>query len=113
MPSSPIAKRLDSYPARYQWKEKIILSDDKTHHYYSVDYTELGGANKGDWIAELICCPLDESPAILDNWYQVEDLVQEHTEVLNTIEMLFDISFHESVWKEITPEQIAKDNPII
>ena len=120
MPSSPIIKRLDSYPERWRWKEKIILSDSKTHHYYSVHYIELDylslpvcGASKGDWMAELICCPLDESPAKLDNWYQVEDLVKEHTEVLDTIEMLFDISFHESIWKEISPEQTLKDNPLI
>ena len=78
---------------RWKWKQKIILSDNRTHHYYSVHYTELGGSNKGDWIAELICCPLDESPAILDNWYQAEELVKEHRSILDTIEMVFDISF--------------------
>lgn len=115
MPSSPIIKRLDSYPERWRWKEKIILSDSRTHHYYSVHYTEILETTELThcWTAELICCPLDESPAKLDNWYQVEDLVQEHTKILDTIEMLFDISFHESIWKEISPEQTLKDNPLI
>ena len=101
MPASPISKKLESYPARWKWKQKIILSDDKTHHYYSVDYQMIkkGQNSTGGicWRAHLICCPLNESPAILDNWYQVEELVKEHRSILNTIEMVFDISFEEKI----------------
>jgi hypothetical protein len=93
MPASPISKKLESYPARWKWKQKIILSDDKTHHYYSVDYQMI----KKGWRAHLICCPLEDSPAILDNWYQVEELVKEHRSILDTIEMVFDISFEEKI----------------
>ena len=56
---------------------------------------------------------MDDNPAIEDNWYHVEDLDKDHTNILDTIKAVFGISFHESVWKEISPAQTLKDNPIV
>ena len=111
MPASPIGVKLD-YPNRWKWKQKIIIPDDETSHYYSIWYEErsVRGAfltesdsKKTDWYAWLMCCEYGNFPYMPDAWYQVEELMSEHRELLNTIEMVFDISFHESIWTQISP----------
>ena len=43
-------------------------------------------------------CPFDENG--VDNWGHVEELTIESIGVLNTIEMVFDISFHEHISRD-------------
>ena len=92
MPASPITLKLDGYPSRWKWKQQIILADEPTGHFYRIWYYELGGASKGDWMAELHCCNLADNPSVEEHWYQVEELCLEHSNILNTIKMLFDVT---------------------
>ena len=100
MPASPIGVKLKDYPSRWKWKQKIMIPDDKTAHYYGILYEERGGAEKNDWYAWLMCCEYGNFPYMSDAWYQVEELTIESIGVLNTIEMVFDISFHEHISRD-------------
>jgi len=131
MPSSPVKKRVQVSNAKYDiyngfenWKQfqKIIIPDQATDHYYSIWFDNTEDYDAGDgWVgvdarygdASLMCCQMDDNPATEDNWYHVEDLDKDHTNILDTIKAVFGISFHESVWKEISPAQTLKDNPIV
>tara|TARA_R100000742_G_C4261082_1_gene78863 strand:+ start:359 stop:682 length:324 start_codon:yes stop_codon:yes gene_type:complete len=98
MPASPITVKLDGYPSRWIWKQQIILADKPTGHFYRIHYHELDyyldGKNyeKGKWRAELHCCNLADNPSVEEHWYQVEELCLEHSNILNTIKMLFDVT---------------------
>jgi len=97
MPASPITVKLDGYPSRWKWKQQIILADEPTGHFYRIYYFQsikasLSEISKGDWMAELHCCNMADNPSVEDNWYQVEELCKDHSNILNTIEMLFDIT---------------------
>ena len=97
MPASPITVKLDGYPSRWKWKQQIILADKPTGHFYRIWYYKLVKAplneiNKGDWMAELHCCNMADNPSVEDNWYQVEELCAEHKKILDTIDVLFDIT---------------------
>ena len=99
MPASPISKKLTDYEFPKDWKSlnKVIIPDSKTAHYYGI------WLDKGiDSYADLMCCHIEEDPSINDNWYHVEDLEKEHTSVLDTIRDITGISFHESIWVEMT-----------
>ena len=137
MPSSPIGKKASESIKMYEHLNKVIIPDRATDHYYSIWYsnpteikrkgnrmgkytskTILGvetviGTKRVLFDADLMCCQMDDNPTEEHNWYHVEDLEKDHYNVLDTIKAVFGISFHDSIWKEISPEQIAKDNPII
>jgi len=90
MPASPITVKLDGYPSRWKWKQQIILADEPTGHFYRIYYYELG--NISNWMAELHCCNMADNPSVEENWYQVEELYAEHKKILDTIDVLFDIT---------------------
>jgi len=115
MPSTPIGKRVRESIDIYEHLNKVIIPDRATDHYYSVWYSNMEekGTDFRMFDADLMCCQMDDNPTEEHNWYHVEDLEKDHYNVLDTIEAVFGISFHESVWKEISPKQILKDNPII
>ena len=58
-------------------------------------------------------CPIDDDPSKNDSWGHVEDLDDSCRNVLTAIESVYCVSFFESIWKDITPEQMLKDNPIV
>ena len=102
MPASPIGVKLKEYPSRWKWKQKVIIPDENTGTFFKIWYEEKGGAEKNDWYAWLMWCPFDENG--VDNWGHVEELTMELTDVLNTIEMVFDISFHEHISRDAINE---------
>lgn len=106
MPASPIGVKLQDYPQRWRWKQKVIIPDENTSTFFKIWYEEKGGAEKNDWYAWLMWCPSDErlDEHGEDNWHHVEELTRESIDVLNTIEMVFNISFHDKVMEELPSE---------
>ena len=121
MPSSPIAKKV-YLPDNWVHLQKTMIPDQATASYWSVWYDHKGEENIGDeWVARyvdvgtawLMWCPFGDDPSLNDNWGHVEDLDGDCKNALTTIESVYGVSFHESVWKEISPAQTLKDNPIV
>ena len=104
MPASPIGVKLKEYPSRWRWKQKIIILDENTGTRFKVWYEEKGGSEKNDWYAWLMWCPCNVREWNEDNWGHVEEMTRELTDVLNTIEMVFDISFHDRIIEELPSE---------
>ena len=111
MPSSPIAKKLDVLPDNWVQLQKTMIPDQATAHYWRVWYDPPTNMKNGT--AWLMCCPLDDDPSKNDSWGHVEDLDDSCRNVLTAIESVYCVSFFESIWKDITPEQMLKDNPIV
>ena len=124
MPSSPIAKKVDVLPDNWVQLQKTMIPDSTTHCYWSVWY-DLEDTYKVNSIipgkynevsrgtAWLMWCPIDDDPSKNDSWGHVEDLDDSCRNVLTAIESVYCVSFFESIWKDITPEQMLKDNPIV
>ena len=105
MPASPIGVKLRDYPRRWKWKQKVIIPDENTGTFFKIWYEEKGGAEKNDWYAWLMWCPFDEHG--VDNWGHVEELTIESAGALNTIEMVFNISFHRFIIKKLPSGPVA------
>ena len=114
MPSSPIMKDI-TIPDNWVHLQKTMIPDSNTGTYWSVWYMpdEELFAKKDNGTAWLMWCPFGDDPSLNDNWGHVEDLDGDCKNALTTIESVFGVSFHESVWKEISPAQTLKDNPIV
>jgi len=114
MPSSPIAKKV-TLPDNWVQLQKTMIPDDNTGCYWSVWYMpdEELFAKKDNGTAWLMWCAIGEDPSINDSWCHAEDIDDSCRNVLTAIESVYGVSFHESIWKEITPEQTLKDNPLV
>ena len=104
MPSSPIEKKLNKFPVNSESLNKVIIPDSKTAHYYSVWFFETVSGNKENNYASLMCCYIDDNPSINDSWYHVEDMEEVHRPILDTIQDIFGVSFHESIWEKFPSE---------
>ena len=115
MPSSPISKLVDESSDIYPHLEKVIIPDQSTGCYWSVWYNleKVYDYDAHKVTAHLMWCPIGDDPSINDSWSHAEEINGDCKNVLDTIEAVYGISFHESIWKEISPEQTLKDNPII
>ena len=115
MPASPIAKKNIEIPDNWVHLQKTMIPDQATASYWSVwfDAYEYDWNSSGEGKAWLMWCPFGDDPSLNDNWGHVEDLDGDCKNALTTIESVFGVSFHESVWKEISPAQTLKDNPIV
>ena len=125
MPASPISKEI-TLPNNWVQLQKVIISDQATACYWSVWYDESkftkkwnvfskrhGMPNHAQGTAWLMWCAFGDDPSVNDNWGHAEELSGDCKNVLTTIESVHGVSFHESIWKEISPAQTLKDNPII
>ena len=128
MPSSPIMKDI-TLPDKWVHLQKTIIPDQATASYWSVWFDAEAISNEPvvrEWSAEERCrgrrnngtawlmwCPFGDDPSLNDNWGHVEDLDGDCKNALTAIESVYGVSFHESVWKEISPAQTLKDNPIV
>ena len=116
MPASPIMKEI-TLPDNWVQLQKTMIPDSETSCYWSVWYDVDGVVGQkgivGTGTAWLMWCPFGDDPSVNDNWGHVEDLDGDCKNVLTAIESVFGVSFHESVWKEISPAQTLKDNPIV
>ena len=122
MPSSPITSKLERYDwDNWSEFENIVIPDENTDHFYKVhfyhkdigeyihsrdyqdprhnkDFVVVGTADMGrrmitDITASLLACPLTDDPTDWDNWYCVEELSDDHWELLDIIQAVFNISF--------------------
>ena len=113
MPASPISKEI-TLPDNWVQLQKTMIPDQATACYWSVWYD----VGSGGWIetkgtAWLMWCPFGDDPTVNDSWGHVEDLDEDCKNVLTAIESVYGVSFHESIWVEITPEQVVRDNPLV
>ena len=109
MPSSPIMKEIE-LPDNWVHLQKTMIPDTETSSYWSVWYDPLSERKGKAW---LMWCPIDDDPSVNDHWGHAEEIDDSCRNVLTAIESVYCVSFHESIWKEITPEQTVKDNPLV
>ena len=118
MPSSPIAKKLDVLPDNWVHLQKTMIPDSTTSSYWSVWYdccdltdTEEAWLNckihKKKNTAWLMWCPFGDDPSVNDSWGHVEELDDSCRNVLNAIESVYCVSFHESIWVEMEATEIT------
>ena len=110
MPSSPIAKKV-TLPDNWVQLQKTMIPDDNTGCYWSVWYD--AGLQEWNGTAWLMCCAIGDDPSENDCWGHAEEIDDSCRNVLTAIEAVHGVSFHDSIWKEISPEQTLKDNPIV
>ena len=110
MPASPIIKKV-KLPSNWTQLEKMLTPDQTTGCYWSVWFDAMLDVDDGK--AWLMYCPIGDDPSVNDSWCHAEEINEDCKDVLDTIEAVYGISFHESIWKEISPEQALKDNPIV
>ena len=119
MTSSPIAKKV-TLPDNWVHLQKTMIPDQATACYWSVWYDIKDKDTFGN-PDELLCngtawlmwCPIGDDPSLNDSWAHAEDLDGDCKNALTAIESVYGVSFHESIWVDITPEQMLKDNPIV
>ena len=123
MPASPITKEI-TLPDNWVQLQKTMIPDSTTHCYWSVWY-DLEDTYKvnsiipgkyndvSDGTAWLMWCAIGDDPSINDSWCHAEEIDDSCRNVLNAVESVYCVSFFESIWKDITPEQMLKDNPIV
>ena len=115
MPASPISKEI-TLPDNWVQLQKAMIPDQTTYSYWSVWYDNTGVSpdrDEEEGTAWLMWCPFGDDPSLNDNWGHVEDLDGDCKNALTAIESVYGVSFHESIWKEISPAQTLKDNPIV
>ena len=113
MPASPISKEIE-LPDHWVHLQKTMIPDESTGCYWSVWYDiegRLPRQSKG--MAWLMWCAIGEDPSVNDSWCHAEEINGDCRNVLNVIESVYGVSFHESIWVDITPEQVVKDNPLV
>ena len=102
MPASPIVKKLelDEFPPNWKELNKIIIPDQATACYWGVWY---GRDKHIDLNAWLMWCPIDDDPSVNDSWGHAEEINGDCEDVLDTIESVFGVSFHDSIYRPIIP----------
>ena len=116
MPASPIARKNIELPDNWVQLQKTMIPDQATGCYWSVWYdppTNMirGGRkvlNEGwlDGTAWLMWCPFGEDPSINDSWGHAEEIDDSCRNVLTTIESVYGVSFHDSIWVEMGTEEV-------
>ena len=109
MPASPITKEITGNDFQKDWSslEKVIIPDQATYCYWGVWFNETGSN------ASLMWCPIDDDPSVNDHWRHAEEIDDSCRNALTAIKSVYGVSFHESIWVDITPEQVVKDNPLV
>ena len=114
MPASPIEKDI-TLPDNWVQLQKTMIPDSNTACYWSVwynlDHTYKRNSiipGKYDDVSEgtawLMWCPIDDDPSVNDSWGHAEEIDDSCRNVLTTIESVYGVSFHESIWVELTSE---------
>ena len=103
MPASPISKEI-TLPDNWVHLQKTMIPDSNTCCYFSVWYNieEMPYESKGT--AWLMWCPFGDDPSVNDSWGHVEEIDDSCRNVLTAIESVYGVSFHESIWVELTSE---------
>ena len=105
MPASPITKEV-ALPNNWVQLQKVIIPDSNTSSYWSVWFDgETYGNRYGEEFtrgtAWLMCCPFGDDPSVNDSWGHAEEIDDSCRNVLTTIEAVYGVSFHESIWVEM------------
>jgi len=118
--NSSIIMKDVTLPDNWVHLQKTMTPCSLTDHYYSVWYDPPVKDINGDpWFdgrkgtAWLMCCSFEDDPSVNDAWRHVEDLHEEHKQVLNVIESVYKVSFHESIWQPMTATEVVKNNPLV
>jgi len=98
MPASPITKKV-TLPDNWVHLQKTMIPDQATASYWSVWFDQY----LNDDIAWLMWCPFGDDPSVNDNWGHAEDLDGDCKNVLTAIEAVYGVSFHDSIWTQISP----------
>ena len=102
MPSSPIMKRI-KLPDNWSQLQKTMIPDQDTGCYWGVWYDPPTNMKNGT--AWLMWCPIDDDPSINDNWGHAEEINGDCRNVLNVIEAVYGVSFHDSIWVEMGTDE--------
>ena len=98
MPASPIMKKV-TLPNNWVQLQKMFTPDQATACYWSVWFD--AGLQEWNGTAWLMWCPIDDDPSINDNWGHAEEINGDCRNVLNVIEAVYGVSFHDSIWVEM------------
>ena len=103
MPASPIVKKVEESSDIYPHLEKVIIPDQATGCYWSVWYNlkEVIDHDCHKVNASLMWCAIGDDPTENDNWCHAEEINGDCKNVLDTIEVVYGISFHDSIWVEL------------
>ena len=111
MPASPIVKKI-TLPDHWVHLQKTMIPDQATGCYWSVWYDPPTKTDDGTWMkvvdkatAWLMWCPFGDDPSINDSWSHAEEINEECRNVLTAIEAVYGVSFHESIWVELSPSE--------
>ena len=117
MPASPIAKKVDVLPDNWVQLQKTMIPDSTTHAYWSVwfdleDTYKVNSIIPGKYnevsrgMAWLMYCPFGDDPSVNDSWGHVEEIDDSCRNVLNAIESVYCVSFHESICVEMGATEV-------
>ena len=108
MPASPISKEI-TLPDNWVQLQKTMIPDSSTSCYWSVWYdTRLHHdppTNMKNGTAWLMWCPFGDDPSVNDSWGHAEEIDDSCRNVLTTIESVYGVSFHDSIWVEMGNEE--------
>jgi len=117
MPASPITKEI-TLPDNWVQLQKTMIPDSNVCCYFSVWYDPISmeewknnkdiPALSGQGTAWLMWCPFGDDPSVNDNWCHAEEINEECRNVLDAIQSVHGVSFHESIWVELP----AKEFPL-
>ena len=97
MPASPITREI-TLPDNWVQLQKTMIPDQVTACYWSVWYDPLPNGKGKAW---LMWCPIDDDPSVNDHWGHAEEIGEESRNVLDAIESVYGVSFHDSIWVEM------------
>tara|TARA_R100001530_G_scaffold57672_1_gene41880 strand:- start:217 stop:573 length:357 start_codon:yes stop_codon:yes gene_type:complete len=108
MPASPITKKV-TLPDNWVHLQKTMIPDSNTCCYWSVWYDVDGVVGQkgivGTGTAWLMWCPMHDDPSVNDSWGHAEEIDDSCRNVLTTIESVYGVSFHDSIWVEMGKEE--------
>ena len=108
MPASPIVKEV-TLPDNWVQLQKMLTPDDNTGCYWSVwfdleDTYKVNSIIPGKYnevsrgVAWLMWCPIGDDPSVNDSSSHAEEIDDSCRNVLDVIESVFGVSFHDSIW---------------
>ena len=104
MPSSPIIKRI-TLPDNWVQLQKTMIPDQATGCYwsvwYDVDHKESEWRDNWKGTAWLMWCAIGDDPSVNDSWCHAEEINGDCKNVLNVIESVYGVSFHDSIYVEM------------
>ena len=108
MPASPISKEI-TLPDNWVQLQKTMIPDSTTSCYWSVWYDAMPtGLPKleGKGTAWLMWCPFGDDPSVNDNWGHAEEIDGDCKNVIDAIQSVYGVSFHECMWVKMGATEV-------